>query len=647
MLIVIRFMRFDPATQVISGTPLRGDVNCRSDQWHPAKDRCREGGFHLVRLGVTDLTFTAYQEFVVHVLPNYSPLLEADKSFHWPTLREINIVRRTAQRNAYHLEARSALTAMARSPSTATVYPWTARDPAAAATRTLLTNLLQETRVDSGESRALIAAVRASGISNEMMDLISALEAGVRAQELQVSRARASAPSLAGGNPEGWMAQLQGFMENSAKGTLVMWQPAGGGGPGASNTLISGSGHKYGGFLRPVPGLGYGLTARRLNDQEMVVEIPTACWSETDAATQTGLSYNNSNGTETFSSWRHPQVVSCDFAGLVALRYLYLRLDKGGLRFIEAVMDPPDFPHVDLVAAALASQDLMGLVQSVARRATSYAKRWEEFLSLPARYEAMWQPTSSGLTIVASVGGIDAIAHTPLPTVNVSITMDVPHAWPWPGEGELMPGSIRITAADDIPYHRREAVASLSAELATDASLAGSDNQGGLAQVRVGPFPNPDTLFDALYEVQSDSTTTTISASEYKTVYPRYINRPIQDSRLTLFFSTHRFCSAWKRNSPRTRSGARTTAPLVTALATPQCSPQPAAASPDTAIWIARTFPVRTRVPTEARATPRRFAKRTKKPARWIALVERGSALVCFRFSAPIVPCNRVRSGTW
>ena len=35
------FMRFDPATQVISGTPLRGDVNCMSDKWHPAVDRCR------------------------------------------------------------------------------------------------------------------------------------------------------------------------------------------------------------------------------------------------------------------------------------------------------------------------------------------------------------------------------------------------------------------------------------------------------------------------------------------------------------------------------------------------------------------------------------------------------------------------------
>ena len=477
------FMRFDPATQVISGTPLRGDVNCRSDQWHPAVDRCREGGFHLVRLAVSDLTFTKYQEFVVHVLPNYSPLLEADRSFHWPTLREINMVRTTAQLNAYHLEARSALAAMALRPSTATVYPWTARDPAAAATRTLLTNLLQETRVDSAESRALIAAVRASGISDEMMDLISALEAGVRAQELQVSRNRASQPSLVGGNPEGWMVQLQDFMENSARGTQVMWQPAGGGGPGASNDLISGSGHKYGGFLRTVPGPGYALTARRLNDLEMVVEVPTSCWSENDATS----SYDSTSvSSSTNSSWRHPRVVSCDFGGFHNLHYLYLLLDDGGLRFVEAVMEPPDFPHVDLVAAALESQDLLGLVESVTRRAASYAKRWEEFGSLPARYEARWQPTSSGLSVVASVGGVDSLTNQTLPTVNVSITMDVPHAWPWPAEGELRPASIRVLAADDIPYHRREAVASLSAELATDATLAGGDNQGGLAQILLG-----------------------------------------------------------------------------------------------------------------------------------------------------------------
>ena len=95
-----------------------------------------------------------------------------------------------------------ALAAMALKANDATVFPWTARDPAAAAARTLLTNLLQETRVDSAESRALVAAVRASGVADEMMDLISALEAGVRAQELQVEyqdeRGRAKKKKLRG-----------------------------------------------------------------------------------------------------------------------------------------------------------------------------------------------------------------------------------------------------------------------------------------------------------------------------------------------------------------------------------------------------------------------------------------------------------------
>ena len=242
------FMRFDPATQVISGTPLRGDVNCRSDKWHPAVDRCREGGFHRVRLAVSDYTFTVYQDFIVHVLPNVSPLLAADRSFHWPTQNEITIMRNNAQLNAYHLEAQGALVAMALKKSTATVLPWTARDPASAALRTLLANMLQETRVHAAESKALIAAVRASGLATEQADLIAALEAEVRAQELQTARNRASQPSLVGGNPEGWMIQLQDFMENSARGTRVMWQPAGGGGPGTGDTLISGSGHRMAGF---------------------------------------------------------------------------------------------------------------------------------------------------------------------------------------------------------------------------------------------------------------------------------------------------------------------------------------------------------------------------------------------------------------
>ena len=444
------FMRFDPATQVISGTPLRGDVNCRSDKWHPAVDRCREGGFHRVRLAVSDYTFTVYQDFIVHVLPNVSPLLAADRSFHWPTQNEITIMRNNAQLNAYHLEAQGALVAMALKKSTATVLPWTARDPASAALRTLLANMLQETRVHAAESKALIAAVRASGLATEQADLIAALEAEVRAQELQTARNRASQPSLVGGNPEGWMIQLQDFMENSARGTRVMWQPAGGGGPGTGDTLISGSGHRYGGFLPKAPGPGYALSARRENDLEMVITIPTTCW-------------NNANG-------KHPRMVSCSFSGYHSTHYLYLLLDDGGLRFVEAILDPPDFPHVDLVSSALESQDLLGLVESITRRGASYAKRWEEYSTLPARYEPMWQPMSSSLTILTDVA-------------NLTVTVDVPHDWPWPTSGELKPASIRVLAADGIPYHRREGIAALSAELAADAARAGGDNQGGLAKI--------------------------------------------------------------------------------------------------------------------------------------------------------------------
>ena len=48
---------------------------------------------------------------------------------------------------------------------------------------------------------------------------------------------------------------------------------------------------------------------------------------------------------------------------------------------------------------------------------------------------------------------------------------------------ELKPASIRVLAADGIPYHRREGIAALSAELAADAARAGGDNQGGLAKI--------------------------------------------------------------------------------------------------------------------------------------------------------------------
>jgi hypothetical protein len=61
------------------------------------------------------------------------------------------------------------------------------------------------------------------------------------------------------------------------------------------------------------------------------------------------------------------------------------------------------------------------------------------------------------------------------------VSIDIPHDWPWPAAGDLRPAGIRVLAADGIPFHRREGVEALSAELSADAARAGGDNQGGLA----------------------------------------------------------------------------------------------------------------------------------------------------------------------
>ena len=279
----------------------------------------------------------------------------------------------------------------------------------------------------------------------------------MRSQELQVERNRASLPSLVGGNPEGWMVQLQDFMENSARGMDVIWQPAGGGGPGVSNQLISGAGHRYGGFLPNAPGPANPLAGRRLDDLEMVITVPTICWQ--------------AQGDQPDY---HPRMVSCSFPGYHEIHKIYLRIEQGGLRFIEGLVEPADFPNVDLISSALDSQDLLGLVDSVSRRAAAYAKRWEELVDLPERYEPRWQPHSSILTIITNVG------H------NLTVTLDIPHEWPWPADGELKPSAIRVLASDGIPYHRDEAIDSISAELAADAARAGGNNQGGLASILEG-----------------------------------------------------------------------------------------------------------------------------------------------------------------
>ena len=93
-----------------------------------------------------------------------------------------------------------------------------------------------------------------------------------------------------------------------------------------------------------------------------------------------------------------------------------------------------------------------------------------EYSTLPARYRA-------------HVAANELLAHDshgrgqPHGDGRRAARLALAHVW------ELKPASIRVLAADGIPYHRREGIAALSAELAADAARAGGDNQGGLAKI--------------------------------------------------------------------------------------------------------------------------------------------------------------------
>ncbi len=82
----------------------------------------------------------------------------------------------------------------------------------------------------------------------------------------------------------------------------------------------------------------------------------------------------------------------------------------------------------------------------------------------------------------------------------------------------------------------------------------------GDAVMYVSGLSRIQTLFDATYGVQSASLTTTISAPEYRTVCPLYINRPSRDSKIDTFLlqsQAHHLEGVTKRVPQRVGGGSQ------------------------------------------------------------------------------------------
>ena len=167
-------------------------MRCRADNWHPAKDRCAGGGKHTVVLTASDYFFTVEQRFVVNVRPRNSPLLLNDASFHWPTVEELVLVRKSAQAMRYHTRIPDAL-AMRRYGHAGrgmygAAYGFTyellhGRDPVESSLRSMLRALSRESRPSPSEVANLVSLVNDAGCTAEQSSIMAKkwAHAGLRA----------------------------------------------------------------------------------------------------------------------------------------------------------------------------------------------------------------------------------------------------------------------------------------------------------------------------------------------------------------------------------------------------------------------------------------------------------------------------------
>ena len=234
------WLRFDPRTQLLAGTPRRSDVRCKSDKWHPARDRCKGGGQHRVVLTASDFFYVVEQEFTITVQPRDSPILRNDRSFHWPTLDEHVLVRRAAQAMRYHTRAPDALAMQRYGHAGRGLYgaahgftyeSLTGRDTVEAALRSMVRALQRETRPSPSEAAALVEVVEASGYGNALADVTTHLALTVRKMEETEALSRAAQLSVHGQVLSGWLGELNDLLASGhglapASHLLTLREPA-------------------------------------------------------------------------------------------------------------------------------------------------------------------------------------------------------------------------------------------------------------------------------------------------------------------------------------------------------------------------------------------------------------------------------------
>lgn len=404
------FLQFDPTTALLTGTPYRSDVQCRSDKWHPVEERCAEGATYDVHLQVSDGVYTVDQKFQITVMSNETSAL-IDKSFHWENAVQI---RKKYEQVVELGSVTESLTALQERNVTNMdeIIGFFYRNPlndADEAIRSGLIAIAESPNIDEVQVDAAIQYLEDIGVTETNRDMIQTLKEQVAFEKQTAVLAGASTPALQGVTWRGWLNYFKQLGRSLSTGTVVY-----------TNTDS----------LRAPPGASRMLSREKV----IVIQLSTPC---------------NKTGTYT-----DRYIHSCDLIGMSALHEIWLGFSDLGTTLEDVIITPEDFEQSDLITAALFTQDVPGFMNQLTTRLIAQSAKLQEISQLNESY-AVWFDTSTSMLTVNMT-----VKESP-----VSVVMQIASSYPYPEPGKYGLPEIKVHSCDVIVNDLDIALAEISKNL--------------------------------------------------------------------------------------------------------------------------------------------------------------------------------------
>jgi len=403
------FLKFDPSTRLLTGTPLRSDVQCRSDNWEPAEERCAVGATYDVELQVTDSVYTISHSFQITVKANETSRL-VDRSFHWENAIQIY----EKYQKVIELESVSQISdALARrnvSTIVSAIVGFNYRNnlnDRDATIRDALIAIATAKNIDEVQVNAAISYLKANGLEDVNRDMIQALKEEVDTYKRSLAPRGASSPTLQGVNWKGWENYFKELGASQSKGTKVYTNVASLTAPPSATHMLA-------------------------REKVVVIQLPTPCRTAGSTLETT-------------------HILLCDFIGISGNHEVWLSFTDTGATLEDVIVTPEDFEYADLVQTALYTQDVPGLINGISRRIMSQSAKLQQISALNESYAAWYDSSSSILMVNITLKGTSS---------NVVLQLDA--SYPFPEAGKYGLPNVTVVSCDLITYDVENSLAQIS-----------------------------------------------------------------------------------------------------------------------------------------------------------------------------------------